>query len=338
MAGTKKWEYSPSTFAKVDTNNDGLLNSTELDKYYKACYPTSLNRMPYQTPSNVIANADINGDGLISKGEIALYKSGQDYLDENTFKTQVLASSKVELLDVDIKDTQWKNFRDEYNLYESNDIIAKGEIIGRDLELNREALSFSSKTFNASDNNNDGFLNHSEMKTYLTNLYGSCSDKTANYIFDNLDINKDGRVSDGEFALFKLNNDPTITSDKLVNAGFSKSDADALVKKYTQEGKDSFTKDDVDVKDNPSQGNQTGNTGNDNTKDSNTKKDSITVGGIIALVACCLIVVGIIAWGIWWLSKDDKQKTKTNENQKAISEKSENNLVTINNEQGNSIG
>lgn len=331
MAGTKKWEYSPSTFTKVDTNNDGLLNSTELSNYYKKLYPSLLDKMPYQTPSNVIANADINGDGLISKGEIALYKSGQDYLDKDTFITKVNT-------DTITNQTQWDDLQKEYNIYNSKNIVSKGEIMEHDLELNREALSFSSKTFNASDNNNDGFLNHSEMKTYLTNLYGSCSDKTANYIFDNLDINKDGRVSDGEFALFKLNNDPTITSDKLVNAGFSKSDADALVKKYTQEGKDSFTKDDVDVKDNPSQGNQTGNTGNDNTKDSNTKKDSITVGGIIALVACCLIVVGIIAWGIWWLSKDDKQKTKTNENQKAISEKSENNLVTINNEQGNSIG
>ncbi|MBR1428748.1 MAG: hypothetical protein IJ590_00650 [Rickettsiales bacterium] len=311
--GTEKWEYSPSTFTKVDTNNDGLLNSTELSNYYNTLYHTTSDKMSYQTPSNIIANADINGDGLISKGELALYKSGQDYLDKNTFKTQVLASSKF----VDIKDTQWKNFRDEYNLYDSNDIIAKGEIIGRDLELNRKALSFSSKAFNASDNNNDGFLNSSEIKTYLEN-YGPCSDKTAKYIFDNLDINKDGLVSDGEFAMFKVNSD-TITSDKLVKAGFSKSDADALVKKYTQEGKNSFTKDDVDTKDNQSQV---------NTKDSNTKKDGITVGGVIALISFFLCIVGIIAWGIWWLNKDDKKKETTTEI-KEIKNDAENNLETI---------
>ena len=311
---TEKWEYSPSTFTKVDTNNDGLLNSTELSNYYDTLYHTTSDKMSYQIPSNVIANADINGDGLISKGELALYKSGQDYLDKNTFKTQVLASSKF----VDINDTQWKNFRDEYNLYDSNDIIAKGEIIGHDLELNREALSFSSKAFNASDNNNDGFLNSSEIKTYLEN-YGSCSDKTAKYIFDNLDINKDGLVSDGEFAMFKVNSD-TITSDKLVKAGFSKSDADALVKKYTQEGKNSFTKDDVDTKDNQSQV---------NTKDSNTKKDGITVGGVIALISFFLCIVGIIAWGIWWLNKDDKKEQENTTEIKEIKNDAENNLETI---------
>ena len=138
-------------------------------------------------------------------------------------------------------------------------------------------------------------------------------------MFDNLDINKDGLVSDGEFAMFKVNSD-TITSDKLVKAGFSKSDADALVKKYTQEGKNSFTKDDVDTKDNQSQV---------NTKDSNTKKDGITVGGVIALISFFLCIVGIIAWGIWWLNKDDKKEQENTTEIKEIKNDAENNLETI---------
>ena len=324
----KKWDYNPTTFENVDTNRNGLLNSTELDNYFKTLYTGTNTQSNYQSPSDYLARADINGDGLISKGEIALYKSGQDYLDENTFKTQVLASSKVELQDVDIKDTQWKNFHDEYNLYESNDIISKEEIIEHDLDLNRNAILFSSDTFNSADANKDGFLNQSEMKTYLENLYGTCNDKQLNYTFNNLDVNKDGLVSDGEFALFKTKNADLIDAKTLTDAGYSQADADALVKKYASEGQSAFNANDVKDKDGTSQDKSI----------NNKTKDHMTVGGIIALVVFCLIVVGLIAWGIWWLSKDDKQETKTNENQKAISEKSENNLATINNEQGNSIG
>lgn len=318
--GTEKWDYKPDTFESVDTTKDGLLNSTELTNYFKTLYPGTSAQTGYQQYiDDFLTKADINGDGLISKGEIALYKSGQDYLDENTFKTQVLDSIKVELQDVDIKDTQWKNFRDEYNIYDSKEIISKGEIMAHDQELHRTAVSYNSATFNSADADKNGFLDRSDMKTYLTNFYGTCSDKQIDYTLSTLDINKDGLVSDGEFAFFKLNNESSITADKLVNAGYSRSDADALVRKYAPEGKQAFNADDVKNKDDRLQGKPIDNT-----------KDGISVGGIIALVACCLIVIGIVAWGIWWLSKDDKKKETTTETKDTNNSPSDSNLETVN--------
>ena len=325
----KKWDYNPTTFENVDTTKDGLLNSTELDNYFKTLYTDTNTQSNYQSPSDYLARADINGDGLISKGEIALYKSGQDYLDQPTFVDKVATTTETDATKAAAaKNTQWNNFKNEYNLYDSRDIISKQEIMEHDLDLNRNAISFSSDTFDFADANKDGFLNQSEMKTYLENSYGTCSDKQINYTFENLDVNKDGLVSDGEFALFKTKNADLIDAKTLTDAGYNQADADALVKKYASEGQSAFNANDVKNKDDTLQ----------DKSNYNKPKDGISVGGIIALVVFCLIVVGIIAWGIWWLSKDDKKETKTNENQKAISEKSENNLATINNEQGNSIG
>ena len=321
--GTEKWKYDPDIFNNVDTSKDGLLNSTELGNYFKKLYPDTITRSTYQSTSDYLTNADINGDGLISKGELALYKSGQDYLDENIFKTKVVAPDKIPLFDTDSGEVKWRNFRDEYNLYKNNDIISREEIIEHDLELNRNAISFSSNAFNSADANKDGFLDQSEMKTYLGN-YGHYSDTTANYTFNNLDINKDGLISDGEFAMFKVNNDTGITYDKLVNAGFDKSDANALVKKYAPEGQISFSKDDIVAKDDQLQGKKSV---IDNTK------DGISVGGIIALIACCVIFVGLIAWGIWWLSRDDKKKEQTTGYEpetREIENDTDNNLQTIN--------
>jgi len=318
----KKWDYNSTTFENVDTTaKDGLLNPTELESYFKTLYTDTNTQSNYQSPNDYLARADINGDGLISKGEIALYKSGQDYLDKDTFITKVNT-------DTTTNQTQWDDLQKEYNIYDSKDIISKGEIMDHDKELYREAMKFSSETFNAADANKDGFLNRSEMKTYLENLYGTCNDKQINYAFNNLDLNKDGLISDGELALFKTKNADLIDTKTLTNAGYSQADADALVKKYASEGQSAFNANDVKDKDGTLQ----------DKSNYNKPKDGISVGGIIALVVFCLIVVGIIAWGIWWLSKDDKKETKTNENQKAISEKSENNLATINNVQWNSIG
>ena len=314
----KKWDYNPTTFENVDTTTkDGLLNPTELESYFKTLYTDANTQSNYQSPNDYLARADINEDGLISKGEIALYKSGRDHLTEEIFKSEVNSDK-----------SQWDTLQQEYNIYDSKDIISKGEIMDHDKELYRGAMKFSSTTFNAADANKDGFLNRNEMKTYLEHLYGTCNDKQINYTFNNLDVNKDGLVSDGELALFKTKNADLIDAKTLTDAGYSQADADALVKKYASEGQSAFNANDVKDKDGTLQ----------DKSNYNKPKDGISVGGIIALVVFCLIVVGIIAWGIWWLSKDDKQETKTNENQKAISEKSENNLATINNVQGNSIG
>ena len=329
--GTNKWDYNPDTFKNIDATNDGLLNSQELNNYFTKLYPDASTRATYENINDFIKNADLNGDGLISKGELALYKSGQDYLDKDTFITKVT------------NQTQWDNLQKEYNIYDSKNIISKQEIMDHDKELYRTALSYSPTSFNAADANKDGFLNQSEMKTYLENSYGTCSDKQINYTFENLDVNKDGLVSDGEFALFKLKNDPDITSEKLVNAGYSKTDADALVSKYATEGRSSFNANDVKNKDDILQD-----------KSNNIKtKDHMTVGGIIALVACCLVVVGVIAWAIYYLSKDhkkektethdgnkvDKEKTETNEGNKVVSNnQSENSLTTINKSREKSRG
>lgn len=322
--GTEKWGYNPGIFKSVDVNKDGLLNSTELNNYFNKLYTDTNTQSIYQSASDYLANADINGDGLISKGEIALYKSGQDYLDENTFKTKVVAPDKIQLYDIDSGEVKWRNFHDEYNLYENNDIISREEIIEHDKELYRTAMSFRSAAFNASDVDKNGFLDASEMKTYLENLYGTCSDKQIDYTFNNVDANGDGLISDGEFAMFKVNNDTGITSDKLVNAGYAKSDADALVKKYAPNGQTSFSKDDIVAKDDQLQGKKSV---IDNTK------DGMSVGGIIALIACCVIFVGLIAWGIWWLSKDDKKKEQTTgyePEKREIENDTDNNLQTIN--------
>lgn len=342
--GNNRWDYNPNTFKNIDTNNDGLLNSQELNNYFTKLYPDASTRATYENINNFIKNADLNGDGLISKGELALYKSGQDYLDQSTFVDKVATTTETDATKAaTAKNTQWNNFKNEYNLYDSKDIISKQEIMDHDLDLNRNAISFRSDTFNSADANKDGFLDKSEMKTYLGNSYGTCSDKQINYTFENLDVNKDGLVSDGEFALFKLKNDPDITSEKLVNAGYSKSDADALVSKYATEGRSSFNANDVKNKDDILQ---------DKARD-NTKEDSMSVGGIIALVACCLVVVGVIAWAIYYLSKDhkkektethdgnkvDKEKTETNEGNKIVSNnQSENSLTTINKSQEKSRG
>lgn len=314
----KKWDYNPTTFDKVDATKDGLLNSTELSNYHNTLYHTASDEMSHQTPGHVIANADINSDGLISKGELALYKSGQDYLDENTFKTKVNTDT-TDVIGTPKNQTQWNDLQKEYNIYDSKDIISKQEIMAHDQELHRSALSYGSATFNSADVNRDGFLDQSEMKTYLENIYGTCSDKQINYTFNQLDANKDGIVSDGEFALFKLKNDPDITADKLQTAGFNESDAKALVSKYATEGRSSFNADDIKNKDDRLQGKPVDNT-----------KDGISVGGIIALVSCCLIVVGIIAWGIWWLSKDDKKKETTTETKDTKNSPSDSNLETVN--------
>lgn len=310
--GNNRWDYNPDTFKNIDTTNDGLLNSQELESYFKTLYNDTISHMNHQSVSDYLANADINGDGLISKGELALYKSEQDYLDENTFKTKVNT-------DTTTNQTQWDDLQKEYNIYDSKDIISKQEIMAHDQELHRSALSYGSATFNSADVNRDGFLDQSEMKTYLENIYGTCSDKQINYTFNQLDANKDGIVSDGEFALFKLKNDPDITADKLQTAGFNESDAKALVSKYSTEGRSSFNATDVKNKDDRSQGKPVDNT-----------KDGISVGGIIALVSCCLIVVGIIAWGIWWLSKDDKKKETTTETKDTKNSPSDSNLETVN--------
>ena len=316
--GTEKWDYKPDTFASVDTTKDGLLNSTELDNYFKTLYTDTNTQSNYQSTSDYLARADINRDGLISKGELALYKSGQDYLDENTFKTKVNTDT-TDVSGTPKNQTQWNDLQKEYNIYDSKAIISKGEIMAHDQELHRTAVSYNSATFNSADADKNGFLDRSDMKTYLTNFYGTCSDKQIDYTLGTLDINKDGLVSDGEFAFFKLNNESSITADKLVNAGYSISDADALVRKYAPEGKQAFNADDVKNKDDRLQGKPVDNT-----------KDGINVGGIIALVSCCLIVVGLVAWGIWWLSKDNKKKETTTETKDTNNSPSDSNLETVN--------
>ena len=318
--GTEKWDYKPDTFASVDTTKDGLLNSTELTNYFQKLYTDTNTQSNYQSTSDYLARADINGDGLISKGEIALYKSGQDYLDQSTFVDKVATTTETDATKAnDAKNAQWNDLQKEYNIYDSKEIISKGEIMAHDQELHRTAVSYNSATFNSADADKNGFLDRSDMKTYLTNFYGTCSDKQIDYTLSTLDINKDGLVSDGEFAFFKLNNESSITADKLVNAGFSKSDADALVKKYAPEGKQAFNADDIKNTDDRLQGKPVDNT-----------KDGISVGGIIALVSCCLIVVGLVAWGIWWLSKDDKKKETTTETKDTNNSPSDSNLETVN--------
>ena len=309
--GNTKWGYKPTTFDTVDKPKDGLLNPTELESYFKTLYNGTITRSGYQSASDYLANADINGDGLISKGEIALYKSGQDHLTEDIFKKYVND-------DANTNQKQWENLKKKYDIYESHDVISRGEIMDHDKELYRTALSYSPTSFNAADANKDGFLNQSEMKTYLENSYGTCSDKQINYTFNNIDVNKDGLISDGELALFKTKNADFIDAQKLTEAGYIQDDADALVKKYAQKGSTSFNAADVKDKDDRSQGKPIDNT-----------KDGISVGGIIALVACCLIVIGIVAWGIWWLSKDDKKEKETTTETKKIRNKVNTNLKTI---------
>ena len=315
MAGTEKWDYNPSAFNSVDKPTDGLLNSTELESYFKTLYTNANTRSNYQSASDYLANADINGDGLISKGEIALYKSGQDHLTEDIFKKYVNTDTIKDASGTPRNQAQWNDLQKDYNIYDSKDIISKGEIMEHDKDLYRTSMSFSSTTFNAADANRDGFLDQSEMKTYLENSYGTCSDKQINYTFDQLDANKDGLISDGEIAVFKLKNNPEITVDKLKDAGFAESDAKALVSKYATEGRSSFNATDVKNKDD---------TSIDNTK------NGISVGGIIALIVCCLIVVGLIAWGIWWLNKDDKKKETEQTSTKGVSKKVDSNLRTVN--------
>ncbi len=77
--GEEKWKYNPNTFNNVDTNNDGLLNATELENYYKTIKPSASPLILYESVDDILTKADINGDGLISEGELALYKSEHDY-------------------------------------------------------------------------------------------------------------------------------------------------------------------------------------------------------------------------------------------------------------------
>ena len=114
------------------------------------------------------------------------------------------------------------------------------------------------------------------------------------------------------------------------------------MKKYAPAGHSAFNANDVKNKDDILQDKARDNT-----------KDGMSVGGIIALVACCLVVVGVIAWAIYYLSKDhkkektethdgnkvDKEKTETNEGNKVVSNnQSENSLTTINKSREKSRG
>ena len=85
--GIQKWGYKPDTFKDVDTNKDGLLNYPELSNYYKTLYPNRSTQEKHANIDNILNYADINKDGSISNGELALYKSRQNYLDGNAFKT-----------------------------------------------------------------------------------------------------------------------------------------------------------------------------------------------------------------------------------------------------------
>ena len=293
------WDYKQDIFDKADANKDGFLNSSELAEYNKQLYPNIAIRGLHQDTDAVLQSADLNKDGLVSQGELALYNSNQEYLDENTFKTKVNTDAKT-------NQTEWNALRTKYNIYGSKDIITKEEIMKYDTDLyiknQNQFMSGDSATFNFADKDNSGFLDKNEMQDYIGQIRpGVYSDGQIANLFNQMDTNKDGLVSDGEIALFKLNNETNITSAKLVNAGYTQKDADALVEKYSPEGKSSFNVNDVKNTDDKTQG---------KTEPVDNTKDGISVGGVIAIAVCCLILVGIVAWGIYWLSKD-KEKKKT---------------------------
>ena len=191
-------------------------------------------------------------------------------------------------------------------------------------------IDYSSDSFKAMDANNDNFVTTEEMKDYLKKKgFGPFSELAAKTTIEGADIDNNGKMSLGEFALFDSQSKEIVKTD--FEKTYKSEEATKLFNQYDTNKDDKITQEEIKEVDK-------------SMDKANDKSKGLSTGAIIGIIVGAVCLLGLIVGLIVYFSRKNKKEAQKSEQNgkdkkankgnsydlKDISYETRNSLVNIN--------